>query len=137
MMEGRRQKAEGRRQKAESRRQRERRWSLLSTAYCLLPSAFCLLSLLSGCGGVQSALNPMGPQAGRISRLWWLMLYVCTAVFIIVIISIFVAVLRSRKKQEKTSEAAHITPEPRSEQRMGRVVTAAVIATGVILFVFL
>jgi cytochrome c oxidase subunit 2 len=136
-MKGSKQQAKSSGRKTQGRRQRESRRSLLPAAYWWLPAACCLLSLLSGCGGVQSVLNPAGPQAGRISRLWWLMLYVCTAVFIIVIISVSVAVLRSRQKQDTTSDAAHITPEPRSEQRMGRVVTVAVVATGVILFVFL
>ena len=31
---------------------------------------------MSGCAGVQSALDPAGPQAGRIGGLWWLMLYI-------------------------------------------------------------
>ncbi|HYY56437.1 MAG TPA: cytochrome c oxidase subunit II [Pyrinomonadaceae bacterium] len=82
-------------------------------------------------------LNPAGPQAGRIGRLWWFMLYVCAAVFITVMIAIFVAVFRARQKQDATSDAAPITPEPRSEQRMARVVTGAVLATALILSVFL
>jgi cytochrome c oxidase subunit II len=106
----------------------------VSHVFSLLPFAFCLLPLLSG---VQSVLNPAGPQAARISRLWWLMLYVCTAVFIIVIITVIIAVYRSRKKEAATSDAAHITPEPGAEQRMARVVTGAVVLTVVILFVFL
>ncbi|HEX8775635.1 MAG TPA: cytochrome c oxidase subunit II [Pyrinomonadaceae bacterium] len=103
----------------------------------LLPFAFLLLPLLSGCGGVQSALNPVGPQSGRISRLWWLMFYVCTIVFILVIISILLAVYRARQKPSTTFEAAYITPEEGSERRVARVVTGAVLLTGIILFVFL
>jgi cytochrome c oxidase subunit 2 len=103
----------------------------------LLPFTLLLLPLLSGCGGVQSVLNPAGPQSERISRLWWLMFYVCAAVFIIVIVSVFVAVYRSRKNPGTTFDTAYITPEPGSEQRVTRVVTGAVLATGLILFVFL
>jgi cytochrome c oxidase subunit 2 len=102
----------------------------------LLPFTFCLFT---SCGGVHSALNPAGPQAGRISRLWWLMFYVCTAVFVIVIIALLVAVFRARRRQNKTDadDASHITPEPRSEQRKAKVVTGAIAATTIILFVFL
>jgi cytochrome c oxidase subunit 2 len=111
----------------------------VSRVSSLFPFAFFLLTLLSGCGGVQSVLNPVGPQAGRISRLWWLMFYVCAAVFLLVGVSIMTAVLRSRrrKKQDDAPDASYITPEPRSEQRMGRVVTGAVGVTLLILFVFL
>jgi cytochrome c oxidase subunit II len=93
--------------------------------------------LVAGCSGVQSALNPAGPQAGRISRLWWLMFYVCTAVFVLVIIAVVVAVIRARRKQSDDFAATHITLDARSEQRLTRVVTGAIIATAVILFVFL
>ena len=103
----------------------------------LLPFTFCLLPLLSGCGGVQSVLNPAGPQAARISRLWWLMFYVCAAVFVMVMISVLFAALRSRQKQTDVSDAHLITPEPQSEQRMATVVTGALLLTVVILFVFL
>src|ERR1044072_6978616 len=124
MMKGKRQKAKGKRNVRKDG----------SSVFSLFPFSFLLLPLSSG---VQSALNPAGPQAGRISRLWWLMLYVCAAVFVIVIITIFIAVYRSHTREDKARDAAHITPEPRSEQRMGKVVTGAVLVTGVILFVFL
>ena len=102
-----------------------------------LSAALTLNLLLVGCKGVQSVLNPAGPQAARISRLWWLMLYVCTAVFIVVIISVLVALYRASKKRTAVSDAVHLTPEPRAERRMTRVVTGAVLLTVIILFVFL
>jgi cytochrome c oxidase subunit 2 len=102
----------------------------------LLPTAYCLL-LSSGCRGVQSALDPAGPQSGRISRLWWLMFYTCSAVFLVVSVALLIAIFRRRKGREKTSDAPDISPDPKREQRMTRVVMGAVGITLIILFVFL
>jgi cytochrome c oxidase subunit 2 len=75
----------------------------------------------------QSALDPAGPQAGRISRLWWLMLIVCTAVFILVIAALIYSVVRAHRRNS-------IADEPAAERRMTRAVSGATIATLVILF---
>ena len=59
----------------------------------------CLLvaSVLStGCAGLQSALHPAGPQATHISHLWWLMLWVCTGIFVLVMGFLLYAVFRPR-----------------------------------------
>jgi cytochrome c oxidase subunit II len=127
MMQGKRKKEKGKRKIRSMRGNASHGFSIFPFAFYLFPS------LLSA----QSVLDPAGPQAGRISRLWWLMFYVCTAVFVIVLAAISMAVYRSRQKRGAAFDPAHITPEPRSEQRMTRVVTGAVLATGVILFVFL
>jgi cytochrome c oxidase subunit II len=101
--------------------------------YGLLPSAYCLL-FLSGCAGVQSALDPAGPQAGRIGGLWWLMLYTLSAVFLLTMAFLAVAAFRPRGK---TTHAPDTSPEMNGERRMSRVVTVGVAATVVILFVLL
>jgi cytochrome c oxidase subunit 2 len=93
--------------------------------------------LLAGCRGAQSALDPAGPQSGRISRLWWFMFYVCSAVFLLVSVSVLAAVFHRRKGKEKNEDAPDTSPEPKREQRMTRVVVGAVGLTAVILFVFL
>ena len=124
----------GRSKKAKGKSEKTCEMSSRTLCTLLLPVTFYLLPFLSG---VQSVLNPAGPQAGRISRLWWLMLYVCTAVFIVVMAAVSVAAYRARKRQEHLSETSHIVPETGAEQRMARVVIAAILATGVILFVFL
>ncbi|HEX3554108.1 MAG TPA: cytochrome c oxidase subunit II [Thermoanaerobaculia bacterium] len=69
-----------------------------------------------------SALDPAGPQAARIGHLWWLMFWVCSAVFLLVMAALAVGLVREE------------APERR---RVSRVVTGAVIATAIILFVFL
>jgi cytochrome c oxidase subunit 2 len=45
---------------------------------------------------IQSALHPAGVQAARIEQLWWLMFWVCTAVFIAVMLGLAVALARGR-----------------------------------------
>jgi cytochrome c oxidase subunit 2 len=94
-------------------------------------------AFLSGCRGAQSALDPAGPQAGRISQLWWLMFYVCSAVFLLVSLAVLYAIFRRRKGAENNSDAPDISPEPKREERMIRVVLVAVGITLAILSIFL
>ena len=89
----------------------------------IAPSAFLIFS---GCGGSQSALDPGGPQAGRIAQLWWLLLAVSTVVFIVVVAIMLAAVVRSERADRITSE-----------RQMTSVVTGATVITTVILFVLL
>lgn len=44
----------------------------------------------------QSALRAAGPQAAAIEWIWWLMFWVCAAVFVLVLGALCVAVVRSR-----------------------------------------
>ena len=42
-------------------------------------------ALLAGCGGphLQSPLDPAGPEAQEIARLWWVLFWICTVVFVV------------------------------------------------------
>jgi len=57
--------------------------------------ALSLVLSSSSCGGIDNALNPTGPQAQKLSGLWWLMFIVCSAVFVIVMIAVLLS-LRNR-----------------------------------------
>ncbi|MDQ3802592.1 MAG: cytochrome c oxidase subunit II [Acidobacteriota bacterium] len=93
---------------------------------------------MSGCAGAQSALDPAGPQAGRIGWLWWLMLYTLTAVFVVVMSFLLVAAFRPRGAFRGETEVTPDTqPDPGRERRMSRTVIGGVVATVVILFVLL
>ena len=81
-------------------------------------------------GRVQSSLDPAGPDALRISRLWWLMLIVCTAVFLVVLGFMLQGILRGRRRQEAATDE-------QSTQQMTRAVNAATAVTTLILFVLL
>ena len=60
-------------------------------------------------GVLQSMLDPAGPQAAHISRLWWLMFWVAAVVFVTVIS--FIIVAPSRTSSVKTVRAvAALTP---------------------------
>jgi cytochrome c oxidase subunit II len=77
-------------------------------------------------GGVPtpSALRPASPQAAGLEGLWQLMLWTTTAVFVLVLAALAIALLRPK------------SPEPRS-RRTAEIVTAAAAVSTVILFVFL
>jgi cytochrome c oxidase subunit 2 len=58
-----------------------------------------LLLLLAACDADSpSILEPRGPAASRIESLWWLILWIATAVFLVVVGFLVVAVLRSRRR---------------------------------------
>jgi len=112
-----------------------------STVYCL-PSTvyffpFAAYLLADGLRS-QSALDPAGPQAGRIISLWWLMFYVTGAVFLIVMAFLVGALVRSRRPHRgEASDVPDVKPEPARERRMSHVVLTGIALTVVILFVFL
>jgi len=103
----------------------------------LLPFAL-LLSPSLGCRGAQSALDPAGPQAGRIGGLWWLMFYTLSAVFVIVMALLLVAALRRRKPISSEAALAPDTkPDPAGDRRSALAVGGGIIVTVIILFVLL
>jgi cytochrome c oxidase subunit II len=55
-------------------------------------------------GGVQSALNPAGPQAGDIATLTWWFLGVCTLVYVAVIAATAWAIFRRRAASDDSPE---------------------------------
>ncbi|MCA1582256.1 MAG: cytochrome c oxidase subunit II [Acidobacteria bacterium] len=61
-------------------------------------AAALLCAALSGCRGIQSSLDPAGREAAKISGLWWLFFYVCTAVFVLVLAFLFYGVFRRRSE---------------------------------------
>jgi cytochrome c oxidase subunit II len=54
--------------------------------------------LLGGCNTVQSALAPAGDQALAIGRVWDLMLWICTAMYLLVLLAVGWALLRRRRE---------------------------------------
>jgi len=91
-----------------------------------LRRACLLLTLLftSGCDGVQNALNPAGPQAGRIAGLSWFMLITMSAIYIIVVGALLFALYRSRRREPNLEVHDH---------QLARVVVVAVGATATFL----
>jgi cytochrome c oxidase subunit 2 len=95
-----------------------------------------VLVSISGCGGMQSAINPAGPQADRLSKLWWLMFYVCAVVFIATIAAVLIAV-KQRAINSVVPAPPDLAPPAPAERHKRNVVIAALTITVAILFVFL
>lgn len=83
----------------------------------------------------QSALDPAGPLAGRIDSLTRLMLYLLTAIWVLVMIVLAVAAFRRRHQTAATeSNNDVIAPEHDREKRLSRTVITSVLVTVAILF---
>jgi cytochrome c oxidase subunit II len=99
--------------------------------------ACAALDLTACAGHQQSAIDPSGPQAGRIATVLWFFIWLLTAIFVIVMAStLWTLMRRNRPVDEEALEATH-TPSDQTERRLTRVVTAATVATVLILFVLL
>jgi cytochrome c oxidase subunit 2 len=55
--------------------------------------------------GIQSALDPAGPQSGQIFSLWNVYLWISVAVYVIVMLLLFVAIVRGRRRLASSVEA--------------------------------
>jgi cytochrome c oxidase subunit 2 len=90
-------------------------------------------------GFLQSALDPAGPQAAQISWLWWLMFWISTAVFAIVIGLFAAAIARGRRARIDASAPRMAGPinEAETDPPLTRAVSIGVALTAAILFVFL
>lgn len=88
---------------------------------------------LPGCSGTgpQSALQPAGPQAGHIHELWLLFFWVCTAVYVLVIAALALAVLKHHPAPDTQD-----LPEG-ARRRVVRIVSVAAGGTTLILAWFM
>jgi cytochrome c oxidase subunit 2 len=82
---------------------------------------------------LQSILAPAGPQAARIAELWWLMLGVCTAVYVLVMIVLLWGSFRRRSQAELTGISAAVPPAKDSERLLARWVGGVTAVSAVIL----
>lgn len=88
------------------------------------------VSFFYGCAGVQSSLDPAGPQAERIGRLWWLMFWVCLIVFAGVMVALGYALRRGRSRDEADNS-------PEAERRTTKIIAGSLAITVIILFAFM
>jgi cytochrome c oxidase subunit 2 len=87
---------------------------------------------LGGCTGPQSMLDPAGPGAAAIGTLWWVLLVVLTAVFLVVMAALAVALVRG-SGAGAGGDALPGGGTPESERR--RVVAVLVAGAGVPLII--
>lgn len=101
--------------------------------------------LLAGCTGVstQSSVDPVGPQAQQLNRLWWFFCYTLNAIFLIVLIFLLVSIYKGIKQRGRAAHEQEATdlpltaPNPARERSMKNAIIAATALTTIILFVFL
>jgi cytochrome c oxidase subunit 2 len=84
--------------------------------------------------GIQNALNPTGPNAAALSHLWWLLFWVCSAVFVFTLIGLAIAIKKGRRERDLNPV---LNPSPQTLKRKRNVVISAVTLSTIILFVFL
>ena len=75
-------------------------------------------------GIAPSVLDPAGPQAAHISSLWWLMFWVATAVFVLVLGFLLAAFLRRPRARVPIT----------ADRTLTRAVAASAVVTALILF---
>src|SRR6187399_2025802 len=83
---------------------------------------------------MHSAFDPSSPQARAVAHLWWWMLGVGGAVWIAVVVAMFVAV-RAKHGTRGSDDLLHVSQE--THRGMARVVIGAVFVTVLILIGFL
>jgi cytochrome c oxidase subunit 2 len=101
------------------------------------PSAGHILALslscsLTGCGGSQSSLDPQGPEAARLSELFWYFTSVCGAVWLGVLMALAWVVYRPLTRSKNPEPLA---VDAAGDQRASFIVGGLVAATAVILVV--
>src|ERR1043165_63189 len=101
------------------------------------PLLVLLMMLSTGCAGAHSALDPAGPQAGHIARLWWIFFAVCVTTYAVVLLFTLVGGVFRGRAQAAATEPPITIPDTASEQRLSIVVSTFVGVTVVILFVLL
>lgn len=57
-----------------------------------------LTAVTTACDGAQSMLEPAGPGAAAIAEMWWVLLAICTAVFVVVMAALTVALWQARSR---------------------------------------
>jgi cytochrome c oxidase subunit II len=67
---------------------------------------------LAGCAteATPNALDPRGPAAAEIAGLWWIMFWLAMAVFVAVMALLFLAIYKSRQRQEGDPEPFVVRP---------------------------
>jgi cytochrome c oxidase subunit II len=100
---------------------------------------FSILTLfLTGCAGhQQSAVDPAGPQSGKIDTLWWSFFWLLGAIYIAVVVILLYALMRPRSSAEQERIESVHKPSEERDSRVRRMVTGATIATILILFVLI
>jgi cytochrome c oxidase subunit 2 len=85
--------------------------------------------------GWQDALNSAGPQAAHIQDLWWLMLWMCSIVFALILAAFLLALWRAPRSSADTPP--DLDAKQRPERTIRRNIATATGASAVLLFVLI
>jgi cytochrome c oxidase subunit 2 len=66
----------------------------------LVAAVLCWTTILSGCSGIQSALDTHGSQAQALARLFWLFTAVLALVWLATMVALLLATLRGRRRRD-------------------------------------
>jgi cytochrome c oxidase subunit II len=103
-----------------------------------VPLVAIALSLLVSCAGhQQSAVDPAGPQSGRIDTLWWSFFWLLGVIFVIVMVVLLLTLTRRHRGSELEPLENTRRPSEQTDLRMRRIVTGATIVTILTLFVLI
>jgi cytochrome c oxidase subunit 2 len=97
--------------------------------------ALAVLAILAlgGCADLPATLDPRGGDARAIADLFWGFFWVCTVVWLAVVVALLLAIMRRRSPGENGTEP--LAEDARQERSAGRVIAAAVALTAVALVV--
>jgi cytochrome c oxidase subunit II len=84
--------------------------------------------------GIQSSIDPAGPHAESLARLWWLMFYVCSVVYVLVMVALAIAIAKGKRQSDLSPV---LNPCSKVEKRKRNAVLSAVSVTAIVLFFFL
>ena len=82
---------------------------------------------------LQNVLNPAGPQAAHIARLWWLMFWVSALVFVLVVAFLALAIVRGLRARRTTETVDDEHTEPILSSAVGIAAGVTVITLFVLL----
>jgi cytochrome c oxidase subunit 2 len=91
--------------------------------------------LLSACAPRRSAFDAGGPAASAVAHLGWMLIAVCALVYVATLAALLIAIVRGRRRGRVGTMTPEV-PDENRERRKQPVILAALIATFVILSVF-
>ncbi len=83
---------------------------------------------------MQDALSATGIQAAHVENLWWLMFWVCTAVFVAVMIALLASVARARRAEQRDESRVSAQGERRLTRWVAGALAVSAVLLGVLFF---
>src|SRR5579884_3550114 len=89
-----------------------------------------LLFICTSCAGhQQSAIDPAGPQSGRVATLWWFFFWLLGVIFILVLLVMLRTLMPGHRTAEETEPLENHQRSEARETRLRSIVTMAGVLT--------